>query len=145
MKKLLCLCSAFVMMLFVCGCFSDTKTNIGNNSNATAQTQENTDNTEDASVTTGQRNALKKAKSYLKTMAFSREGLIEQLEFEGYTTDEATYGADNCGADWNEQAAKKAESYLDIMAFSREGLIEQLEFEGFTNEQAVYGVTANGY
>ena len=89
--------------------------------------------------------ALKKAKSYIKISAFSYKGLIEQLEFEGFTSSEATYGVDRCGANWNEQAAKKAKSYLSISSFSRSGLIEQLEFEGFTTAQAEYGVTANGY
>ena len=72
-------------------------------------------------------------------MAFSYSGLIEQLEYEGYSTEEATYAVDNCGADWKEQAAKKAEEYLKSMSFSKSGLIEQLEYEGFTHEQAVYG------
>lgn len=72
-------------------------------------------------------------------MAFSYSGLIEQLEYEGYSTEEATYAVDNCGADWKEQAAKKAEEYLNSMSFSKSGLIEQLEYEGFTHEQAVYG------
>ena len=75
-------------------------------------------------------------------LAFSYSGLIEQLEYEGFSTSEATYAADNCGADWNEQAAKKAREYLDFMSFSRSGLIEQLEFEGFTRSQAEYGVNA---
>lgn len=96
-------------------------------------------------VTMGEKNALAKAKDYLSIMPFSYSGLVEQLEFEGYTTSEAIYGADNCGADWNEQAAKKARDYLDIMSFSRQGLIDQLEFEGFTDAQAEYGVTAVGY
>lgn len=95
--------------------------------------------------TTGEKNALQSAKQYLTIMAFSYSGLIEQLEFEGYSTSEATYAADNCGADWNEQAAKSAKEYLSIMSFSRSGLIEQLEYEGFTHEQAVYGAEANGY
>lgn len=96
-------------------------------------------------VTIGQRNALKKAKNYLDVMAFSYSGMIKQLEYEGYSNAEAVYGADNCGADWNEQAAKKAESYLDVMSFSRSGLIEQLTYEGFTQAQAEYGATAVGY
>ena len=96
-------------------------------------------------VTLGMENALKQAKNYLDILSFSRSGLIGQLEFEGYTTEEATYAVDNCGADWNQQAAKKAQSYLEIMSFSRQGLISQLEFEGFTHEQAIYGVTAVGY
>ncbi len=95
--------------------------------------------------TLGERNALDKAYSYLDFTAFSYKGLIEQLEYEGFTHDEAVYGADNCGADWNEQAALKAQQYLDYSSFSRSGLIEQLEYEGFTAEQAEYGVTQVGY
>ena len=53
--------------------------------------------------------------------AFSREGLIDQLMYEKFSTEEATYAADNCGADWNEQALKKALSYLDVSAFSYKG------------------------
>lgn len=98
-----------------------------------------------SSSTTGEKNALKKAKSYLDYSSFSYSGLIEQLEFEGFTHSESVYGANNCGADWNEQAAMKAESYLNYSSFSRSGLIEQLEYEGFTNAQAEYGVEANGY
>ena len=97
-----------------------------------------------AEPTTAEKNALRSAKDYLNYSAFSYTGLIRQLEFEGYTTDQATYGADNCGADWFEQAVKSAKEYLDYSAFSRDGLIRQLEFEGFTHEQAVYGVEKNG-
>lgn len=89
-------------------------------------------------VTTGQKNALNRAKQYLRTMPFSYTGLIEQLEYEQYSHDDAVYAADNCGANWSEQAAKKAKSYLNTMAFSRKGLIEQLQYEGYTYEQAVY-------
>lgn len=97
------------------------------------------------SITTGERNALRRAEDYLDLMAFSYTGLIEQLEYEGYTTEEATYAADNCGADWYEQANIKAADYLELMAFSRDGLIDQLEYEGFTHDQAVYGAEQNGY
>ena len=78
-------------------------------------------------------------------MPFSYQGLVEQLEYEGYTSSEAVYAADYCGADWNRQAAEKAALYLDMMPFSRDGLIEQLEYEGFTHSQAVYGASHNGY
>lgn len=96
-------------------------------------------------ITTGQLNALSSARDYLNVMAFSHSGLIDQLKFEGYSAEEAAYAADNCGADWNEQAAKKAQEYLNTMSFSRSGLVEQLQFEGFTAEQAEYGVSAVGY
>lgn len=99
----------------------------------------------DGQATMGERNALSKAMDYLAYTSFSYTGLIEQLEFEGYSHSEAKYGADHCGANWYEQAKYKARDYLDYTSFSRTGLIEQLEFEGFTYDQAVYGVEQNGY
>lgn len=90
-------------------------------------------------------NALNKAASYLDFSAFSYTGLIDQLEYEGFSTESATYAADHCGADWNEQAAKKAESYMEFSSFSKQGLIDQLLYEGFTQKQAEYGVKAVGY
>lgn len=77
-------------------------------------------------------------------MAFSYSGLVHQLEYEGYSNADATFAADYCGADWNEQAAKSAESYLKYMSFSRSSLIHQLEYEGFTADQATYGADAVG-
>lgn len=97
------------------------------------------------SETIGEKNALSSARTYLSNIELSHSGLIDQLEYEGYSTDEATYAADNCGADWNEQAAKAAQNYIDTFSFSRSGLIEQLESEGYTREQAEYGVNAVGY
>ena len=94
--------------------------------------------------TVSQANAREKAKSYLDFQAFSRKGLNEQLQFEGFSKDDAAYGVDALNVDWDQQAALKAKSYLDFQAFSRKGLIEQLKFEGFTTEQATYGVNANG-
>ena len=85
------------------------------------------------------------AGSYLDFSAFSYKGLIEQLELEQFTREEAVYGAEHCGANWKEQAVKSAKSYLDTMSFSKAGLISQLEFEGFTHEEAVYGAEQNGF
>lgn len=95
-------------------------------------------------TTLGEKNALSKAHSYLDFMAFSYSGLVDQLEFEGFTSAEATFAADNCGANWNEQALEKAKDYLDVMAFSRKGLLDQLEFEGFTSAQSEYAVNNCG-
>ena len=95
--------------------------------------------------TMGEKNALEEAINYLSVMPFSYEGLIDQLEYEKKKKKEATYGADNCGADWNEQAKKMAEQYINTMSFSKSGLIDQLEYEGFTTKQAEYGVSAIGY
>jgi hypothetical protein len=94
--------------------------------------------------TAGQENARQSAEGYLDYSAFSRKGLIEQLEYEGYSTKDATYAVDAVSPNWNEQAAKAAKDYLDYSSFSRSGLIEQLEFEGYTHQQAVYGVNQTG-
>lgn len=90
-------------------------------------------------LSVGQENALKKAKRYIETMPMSFDGLVEQLEYEGFSSEESHYGAENCGADWNEQAIKKAKSYIDLSGFSYSNLIEQLEYEKFTHDQATYG------
>ncbi|MDN5275370.1 MAG: hypothetical protein JWN33_19 [Candidatus Saccharibacteria bacterium] len=97
-----------------------------------------------AAVTVSQKNALSKAKSYLSYTAFSHDGLVDQLVYEQFSFADATYGADNVGANWNEQAAKKAKSYMSYSSFSRGGLISQLEYEKFTPEQAEYGANAVG-
>ena len=97
-----------------------------------------------ATQTMSQKQAVKKAESYLSHMSFSRSGLIGQLEYEGFSKADAEYAVDTITVDWNEQAAKKAESYLSHMAFSRSGLIGQLEYEGFSRAQAEYGVKAVG-
>jgi len=71
-----------------------------------------------------QKNVVSRAKSYLDYSAFSYNGLIKQLEYEQFSHVDAIYGADNSGANWNEQAILKAQSYLDYSAFSRSGLID---------------------
>jgi len=41
-----------------------------------------------------QSNAVSKAQDYLDYEAFSRSGLIDQLVFEGFSTEDATYAVD---------------------------------------------------
>jgi len=89
-------------------------------------------------VAIGKQNALASALDYLSYTAFSYDGLIGQLKYEGYTHEEALYAVDNCGADWDKQALDSALNYLDYSAFSHEGLVGQLKHEGFTHEEATY-------
>lgn len=93
-----------------------------------------------AKTSLGKINALKRAISYLNYMPFSKSGLIDQLKYEGFSTKEAKYAVNNCGANWNKQAVSKAKQYLDTTAFSKSGLIDQLKYEGFTTKQAKHGV-----
>ena len=97
-----------------------------------------------SSETVSQKNAIRSAKTYLDYSAFSHDGLIAQLEYEQFSYTDAVYGADNSGANWNEQAAKAAKSYIEYSAFSRGSLIEQLKYEKFTQAQAEYGASAVG-
>ena len=49
------------------------------------------------SVPLGQESARRKAQEYLDFASFSRSGLIEQLEFEGFNPEQAAYGASAVG------------------------------------------------
>lgn len=91
-----------------------------------------------------QQNAADKAGEYLSLMGFSRDGLVAQLEFDGFPAEDAQWAVDNIEVDWNEQAAKKAQEYMAVMSFSRTALIDQLTFDKFTPEQAEYGVSQTG-
>lgn len=96
-------------------------------------------------VTLGMKNAVKKAKSYISFAGFSRQRLIEQLKYEGFSDAESVYGADNSGANWNTECAEKAQSYMSFASFSRQRLYEQLEYEGFLPSEIAYGLAAVGY
>lgn len=117
-------------------------------SNTPREVQTTSDGEEEESdrpkETAGQANARAKGEEYLSISAYSRKGLVEQLEFEGFSKKDAQYGAAAQNANWKEQAALKAQEYLDISAYSRQGLIDQLKFEGFTKKQAEYGVDQTG-
>lgn len=102
------------------------------------------DNDNKPTTEEGKQNALKQAKSYLSLMTFSRQGLIEQLKYDEFTTEEATYGVDNCGADWKQQAKSKVKAYLEEDNLNKEQLMSLLLYEGFTNEEAEYGISAAG-
>jgi uncharacterized protein YxeA len=93
-----------------------------------------------SATTAGQRNALKKANSYLSFTAFSKSGLKKQLKFDGFSNSDAGWAVNHVRVSWNAQAVKKAKAYLSLTSFSKSGLIHQLEFDGFTHSQAVYGV-----
>ena len=116
-------------------------------SNAPAPTATQTDNQNTSpasSETVSQKNAVRAAHSYLNFTAFSHDGLVAQLEYDQFSHADAVYGADNSGADWNEQAAIAAKKYMAYSAFSRGSLIAQLEYDKFTEAQAEYGANAVG-
>ena len=90
---------------------------------------------------------MESAKNYLSIGGFSKAGLIQQLSSsagDGFSEADATFAANNAGADWNQEAVESAKNYLEIGGFSRSGLIEQLTSSAgdkYTPEQANYAVS----
>lgn len=105
-------------------------------------------------MTMSQQNAVKEALSYLDSLAFSRQGLIDQLSSQygsQFPRADAKFAVEVVekyySIDWNEQAVKAARSYLDSQSFSCQGLIDQLSSQygsQFTREEATYGANSVG-
>ncbi len=95
-------------------------------------------------LTRAQENAVRQAESYLDLSGFSQKGLIEQLEFEGFSAKDAQVAISTLKVDWNAEAAESAKAYTDMSGFSRSSLIDQLEFEGYTKAQAKHGADSVG-
>ncbi len=76
---------------------------------------------------------MRAAKNYLEYTAFSRKGLIEQLEYDDFSTEDATFAVDHITVDWNEEGSEVCEKLISTTQPSPvAGLIEQLEYYGFT-------------
>ena len=91
-------------------------------------------------VSSDKAKVLARAQSYLRSSNFSRNDLIKQLEYEGFSNADSTWAVNHCGADWREQALGKAKSYLRALAFSRTGLIGQLEYHHFSSDEVSYAI-----
>jgi short-subunit dehydrogenase len=94
--------------------------------------------------------AVVSAKEYLQESAFSKQGLIDQLDSSagsGFSANDATAAVDSLHVDWNAEAAKAAKQYLQTTSFSCQGLIQQLSSSAgsqFTAAQAQYGASKAG-
>ena len=104
--------------------------------NKTESVKPKTTSPKSNSISIEEQQAVGSARSYLDYSAFSKTGLIEQLEYEGFPKSVATAAVNSLVVDWNEEAYQSGKSYLDYSSFSKTGLIEQLEYEGFTTAQA---------
>ena len=118
--------------------------------NATEQVTEGSKITVNYSLgkepTNEQKNALRKAESYAKTMHMSKQGIYDQLTSEygeGFDKEAAQYAIDNIEWDWNANALAKAKSYRDTMSMSKNRIYDQLISqygEKFTKEEAQYAI-----
>lgn len=96
--------------------------------------------------------AVKTAKDYVNNKNFtltahSLYSIKEYLEEnKKFSAEEAEYGAENCGADWNEEAVKAAKMCLELetkvnYSYSKKELSKSIERQWkFTPEQVSYGV-----
>lgn len=89
----------------------------------------------------GNEGAVNSAKNYLISMAASKNKIISFLRKKGFSEEEAIYGAENCGADWYDQALRMAMSYLNVQEFTYEQLALQLMIEEFTEDEIIYVLT----
>jgi hypothetical protein len=83
--------------------------------------------------------AVGMAYNYLDYTAFSKGGLADQLEFEGFSPAVANWAVSNIRVNWRKQAVRMARNYLSYTHFSCSGLIDQLVFEQFSYANASYG------
>ena len=87
--------------------------------------------------------AVSRAQIYLDMYPFSRQEIIDQLVFDGFSAEDAEYAADNCDADWTALAVRAATQMLSYFPeTTREDLLNILLTSGYTQEQAEAGVTA---
>lgn len=79
-------------------------------------------------------NAVEKAKSYLQVVSVSRSELIQYLESdaEGFTHEQAVYGADNSGASWGDMITVLADNLDNLFP------LHGIEEEFTPAQQALY-------
>lgn len=97
----------------------------------------------DAPVSSEYKRALASAGNYLRLMAFSKEGLYDQLTSsygEGFPSDAARYAVNSVSANWNEECLEDARSYLDLFNFSNQSLRDQLKYEKYTDSEIDYAM-----
>lgn len=101
-------------------------------------------------LTQQEQSAVAAAKQYLSISAFSRQGLIDQLDSPdggGYPVNVATVAVDSLTVNWDTEAVEAAKAYLAISPFSCAALIQQLDSPDggqFTVAQATYGADHAG-
>lgn len=86
------------------------------------------------------RAALGSATRFNNHTGYSKQGLLDQLLYQGYSYEAAWYAVDNVAADWYLNARRSAEGYVLYSGYSKVGLHQQLLYEGYLPEEATYGV-----
>lgn len=87
-------------------------------------------------------------------MGYSQSTLADWLSYEpdmggyGFTQQEASLAAQNCNADWAEEAVKAVRNILKYSdeSYTKGEIVDRLvTYEGFSREDAIYGAEQNGF
>ncbi len=149
MKKVVAVLISLTLMFGICACGSSSSSSASSadtDSDATVESTLSEDEVMD-SMTSKQKQAYRKCKSYLSNYAFSKKGLTAQLKHEEFPTEDikvAIKAIEDMGeVNWNTEAYEAAQGYLtDEPSLSKDEVLEKLEgddWSQFTHEQAVYG------
>lgn len=84
--------------------------------------------------------AAQRAGDLIELTAFSRSGLIAQLEAEGFSRRDAEAGVDSLQIDWIRAAAIYAYNHpLEFLLASDEQAVAKLQLAGFSRLEAAHG------
>lgn len=131
MKRLLIVSLLLCLVLSLVGCGNDgeSSTDVSSTPSVAAE----------SSLTPTQMDAKIKAEKYLEITGYSYDVMMEKLQADGVSQEDAKYVVENI-IDFDQQASRRAKANLDTMAYSYTGLVSKLVSEKFTQEQAEYAV-----
>ncbi len=97
-------------------------------------------------LTLSQKNALKKITEIDEFLHCSYTYMVEDylIDVEGFDKEDATFAADNCDIDWDNEAILAAEEAVND-GKSKNGVIDWLKGRGFNNSQIDKAINAVGY
>lgn len=152
MKRLLLIGLVLVILagyaLMAMGSDEETSSDTGSSTPASSENQQNDSSTkgeETTEPTTQAKNedkesAVASAKKYVASEPLSKKATVDRLKSAGYSDTAATYGAENCGADWKQNAVSRANYLLEKKNYTQ---YKSLEYDlkeryGFTSEELSY-------
>lgn len=88
--------------------------------------------------------ATEQAEKSLRSMAYSRQALIDRLEYKGFSPDQSIRAVDGLGVDWVAQAERSATDWARSSAVSRKSLLRFLgeNYDKFELDEAEQGIDA---
>ena len=123
-----------------CGASEDSDRTASENNSPESQSATPTPQEEEPQLTFRQETALAAARYRIGSGGLSKRALIQHMTAGGSSRADATFAANNVGADWKKEAVEQARDRLDALAYPKRSLREHLEADGFTRAQAKHAV-----